>query len=236
MFPAAILAGGLATRLYPVTKDVPKALLDVGGRPFVDRQLELLKRKGISDVVICLGYKGEQISDHVGDGGRFGLSVKYSFDGDKLLGTGGALRKALPLLGDVFWVMYGDSYLDTDFKAIYDHYNSEGNSKSGLMTVFRNENAWDRSNIIYTQGKIVKYDKENTCPEMKYIDYGLAILRKDAFEGIREGEHIDLVDIYIKLIAGDNMAAYEVKERFYEIGSQKGLEETRERLAGYDKE
>jgi MurNAc alpha-1-phosphate uridylyltransferase len=230
MPPIAILAGGLATRLYPVTKTIPKAMMEVDGKPFIEHQLELLKKNNISQVVLCTGYLGEQIKEYVGDGNRFGISVNYSFDGEKLLGTGGALLKALSLLGDVFWVMYGDSYLNTNFTPILDYFLT--NEKPGLMTVFRNENYWDQSNIVYKNGRITCYDKKSTNPEMQYIDYGLALLRKEVFEDYQNDQVFDLVSVYQKLITSQLMLGYEVKERFYEIGSPNGLAETANYIKG----
>ena len=225
MMPSvAILAGGLATRLYPVTRTIPKSMIDLSGKPFIIHQLELLKKKGITRIVICAGYLGEQVKDFLKDGTEYGISIDYTFDGDKLLGTGGALKKALPLLGDIFFVMYGDSYLDTDFKVILDYFLPH--DKMGLMTVYKNENLWDRSNIIYSDGKILKYDKKDISPEMKYIDYGLGILRKEAFQNITKNEVLDLADLYKELIGRKEMLGYEVRERFYEIGSPDGLKET----------
>jgi NDP-sugar pyrophosphorylase family protein len=228
IYPVAILAGGLATRLYPVTKTIPKSMIELAGKTFISHQIELLKKKGITRVVICTGYLGEQIKDFLKDGTEHGISVDYSFDGDKLLGTGGALKKALPLLGNIFFVMYGDSYLNTDFKSILDYFLSH--DKMGLMTVYKNENLWDKSNIIYSEGKILKYDKKDISPEMKYIDYGLGLLRKEAFQNITENEVLDLADLYKELINREGMLGYEVKERFYEIGSSEGLEETEKYL------
>ncbi|MBN2138000.1 MAG: nucleotidyltransferase family protein [Sedimentisphaerales bacterium] len=228
MPPAAILSGGLATRLYPVTQDVPKAMLDVAGEPFIGRQLKLLKERGVAKVVICAGYLGEQIKDFAGDGAGFGLSVDYSFDGNKPLGTGGALMKALPLLGDVFFVMYGDSYLDTEFAPIVDFFLSR--NKKGLMTVLKNENNWDRSNVVYKNREIIRYNKENPTQDMKHIDYGLALLRRSSLADAEKGRAWDLADLYAELVDEGQMLGYEVKERFYEIGSFQGLEETREHL------
>lgn len=229
----AILAGGLATRLYPVTRTIPKAMLEITGKPFIFHQLNLLKRKGIKEVVICAGYLGEQIQGYLKDGKEVGISIKYSFDGDKLLGTGGALRKALPLLGDYFGVLYGDSYLDTDFSLVLNVFLS--NNNLGLMTVLRNDNQWDKSNIIFFDGKIFKYDKKNHTPDMKHIDYGLALLRKKALEEFPEREVFDLADLYVNLINRKEMLGYEVIERFYEVGSVKGLQETKEYLEAFNK-
>lgn len=223
-----ILAGGLATRLHPVTKTTPKAMLVVAGEPFISHQIKLLKSKGVREVIICAGYLGKEIKEFVGDGKNLGVSVKYSFDGDKLLGTGGAVRKALPLLGDLFWVLYGDSYLDTDYSIILNNFLPS--NKVGLMTVFKNEGRWGKSNVHFRDGKILKYDKKNPVPSMKYIDYGLNLLRKEAIEGVPEDEIFDLADLYAGLVDRGEMLGFEVKERFYEIGSLKGLRETREYL------
>lgn len=226
MPPVAILAGGLATRLYPLTRTIPKALIDIAGQPFIFRQLSLLKREGISKVVICAGYLGEQIKEAVGDGSSFGLWVEYSFDGDRLLGTGGALRKALPLLDDMFWVLYGDSYLDTKYDPVLKYFLSD--NKSGLMTVYENQGKWDTSNVVFRDGKILKYDKKNLTPDIHHIDYGLSLFRKEALSHFSEGEVFDLPLIYSKLINDGELLGFEVKERFYEIGKPEGLEELRD--------
>src|SRR5579859_1176058 len=151
--PVAILAGGLATRLRPLTEKIPKILLTVAGKPFLAHQLELLKKQGVSHAVLCLGYLGEMVQQEFGDGARFGVHLDYSFDGPKLLGTGGALRQALTKLGDKFFVLYGDSYLTVPFKPIADFFEQSG--KRGLMTVYRNEGLYDTSNVVFRDGRIV---------------------------------------------------------------------------------
>jgi len=220
----AILSGGLATRLKPITEKIPKAMVEIAGKPFVHWQLKLMKEKGFSNIVICAGHLGDQIKNYAGDGSEFGLTVDYSFDGAVLLGTGGAIRKALPLLGDKFGIMYGDSYLNIDFEPIFRYFNT--NNKKGLMTVIKNDNQWDKSNVIYHDGSVVKYDKKNITDEMRYIDYGFAILKKDSFADIEGSRVIDLADVYKDLVDSNEMLGYEVCERFYEIGSLKGMEET----------
>ena len=146
--PVALLAGGLATRLQPITHKIPKAMVEVAGRPFIDHQLALLERNGCRRVVLCLGHLGEQVAKHVGDGSRHGLDVNYSLDGDKLLGTGGALRQALPLLGEACWVLYGDSYMDIDYRAVFHAFQQSVKPRSALMTVLRNAGQWERSNVV----------------------------------------------------------------------------------------
>ncbi len=235
MIPAvAILAGGYATRLYPVTKSVPKAMLQVAGIPFIAHQLALLKKNGIKKVIICSGYLSKQIEDFVGDGKEFGLSVNFSVDEGKLLGTGGAIKKALPLLGDYFFVMYGDSYLNIDFRSVSDFFLSQ--NKKGLMTVLRNSDKWGKSNIVFKDGKIINYDEKEKTKDMEYIDYGLSMLRKSAFDEICDKEVFNLTELYKSLIEKEQMIGYEVTSRFYEIGSALGLAETEEYLLSLLKE
>lgn len=223
MLPIAILAGGLATRLRPITEKIPKALVDIAGKPFIVHQLDLLKRQGIEHVVLCVGYLGEMINDLVGKGDRFDLQIEYSYDGPVLLGTGGSLKKALPLLGDSFFVLYGDSYLGCDYKKVQFAFEMSG--KPALMTILRNEDRWDKSNILYQDGRIMKYDKKHLTSHMKYIDYGLSVLSKDIFTGIDKESVFDLAELYKDMVDTGRMASYEVSERFYEIGSHQGIEE-----------
>jgi len=218
--PVAILAGGLATRLRPLTERIPKALVEVAGRPFVDWQLELLASAGIKRVVFCVGYLGEMIEAHVGDGRRFGLEVAYSYDGPTLLGTGGALRRALHLLGEKFLVLYGDSYLPIDYAAVASAFLRS--DKTGLMTVLKNEGRWDSCNVWMEGGEIRLYDKKARLPEMQHIDYGLTAFRAEVFSRC-SAETFDLAEVMHELVAKKEMAAFEVTERFYEIGSPAGI-------------
>ena len=222
LYPAVILAGGLATRLHPVTKQIPKSLIEVAGEPFLAHQLRLLRKQGIERVVICAGYLWEQIRDFSGDGARFGLHVEYSVDGPVLLGTGGAIRQALPLLPERFFVIYGDSYLLCDYAAAARHFGASG--QRSLMTVFRNEGRYDTSNVEFSGGRIVDYNKTVRTGLMRHIDYGLGLFARSVFEELPEGR-CDLADVYrSRLMAGD-LAGWEVFERFYEIGSFSGIDE-----------
>lgn len=229
MLPVAILAGGVATRLRPLTETIPKAMVDVNGEPFVAHQLRLLRANGIERVIICAGYLGEMIQGYVGDGARFGLQVAFSFDGSRLLGTGGAIKKALPVLGDAFFVLYGDSYLPCDYRAVQTTFTSSG--RLALMTVFRNAGHWDSSNVEFANGRIIAYDKQHRTPEMHYIDYGLGVFKHSAFDKVPDDQPSDLATLYQDLLAQGELAAYETGQRFYEIGSLEGLEETRRYLA-----
>jgi NDP-sugar pyrophosphorylase family protein len=223
MLPVAILAGGLATRLRPITERIPKSLVEVAGEPFLAHQLRLLVRQGIRDVVICAGYLGEMIQDFAGDGKSFGLRIRYSFDGPVLLGTAGALKRALPLLGEQFFTIYGDSYLPENYPAVGRFFLES--AQAGLMTVYRNEGQWDTSNVEFHGGRIQRYDKKSRRPEMQYIDYGLGAFRASAFDQVPGDEPLDLATLYQRLLADGQLAGYEVRERFYEVGSFAGLEE-----------
>jgi NDP-sugar pyrophosphorylase family protein len=222
--PVALLAGGLATRLRPITATIPKAMVEVAGRPFIDHQLALLRRHGIRRVVLCLGHLGEPIERHLGDGSRFGLTLQYSHDGDRLLGTGGALRRALPLLGEVFWVVYGDSYMDIDYRAVLAHFDAV--QARGVMTVLHNENRWDRSNVVFRNGQVVCYSKRAPAAQMQHIDYGVSLLRSDVLESLPADQPFDLAELLGTMAARGELLGYEVRQRFYEIGSPRGLEET----------
>ena len=228
--PVAILAGGMATRLMPLTEKIPKALIDINGEPFIVHQLRLLRSKGIVSVVICAGHLGEMIQDFVDDGRRFDIQVEYSFDGGRLLGTGGAIKKALTLLGESFFVLYGDAYLPCDFKNIQATFEDSG--KKGLMTVFRNEGAWDTSNVEFKDGQILAYDKRRLSPRMRHIDYGLGLFQREAFDSVPKEMPYDLAELYRFLLGKGELAACEVEQRFYEIGSVGGLEELKKYMLG----
>jgi MurNAc alpha-1-phosphate uridylyltransferase len=229
LYPVAILAGGLATRLQAVTMALPKALVDVHGEPFIAHQLRLLQSQGIGRVIVCAGHLGEMIREYVGNGTRFGVEVEFSFDGPRLLGTAGALRKALPLLGDAFFVLYGDSYLPCSYAEIQAAFASS--QKLALMTVYRNEDRWDRSNVEFVNGRILAYDKRDRTARMRHLDYGLGVFTRQAFERVPRDSPYDLEALYRSLLDDGALGGYEVSERFYEIGSFEGLEETRRHLA-----
>jgi len=226
--PVAILSGGLATRLRPLTETIPKALIELNGEPFLAHQLRLLSSRGIQRVVLCVGYRGEMIRDFVGDGTRFGLRAEVLFDGPVLLGTAGAVRHAIPLLGENFFVLYGDSYLPCDYSSVGAAFLHSG--KRGLMTVFRNDGKFDASNVEYRDGQIVRYDKKSTTSSMRHIDYGLGAFRANVFAGLPDGVPCDLAAVYQSLLTAGDLAAFDVPERFYEIGSVRGLEDTSEYL------
>jgi NDP-sugar pyrophosphorylase family protein len=222
--PVAILAGGLATRLRPVTETIPKALIEIAGRPFAEHQAELLQAQGVTEVVWLVGYRANQIEEALGSGSRWGLRFTYVHDGPVLLGTGGAVRRALPHLGEAFFVMYGDSYLECSFADVERAFGQSG--RSGLMTVYRNEGLYDTSNVQFADGRIVSYEKSARTPEMRHIDWGLGVLKASAFAPYPSGAPLDLARVYQDLLAAGDLAGYEVANRFYEIGSPEGIADT----------
>jgi NDP-sugar pyrophosphorylase family protein len=221
--PVAILAGGLATRLRPVTEMIPKALIEVAGEPFAFHQLRLLARNGFREAVFLTGYRSEQIEAAVGDGARFGIVVRHVPDGPVLLGTGGALAHALPMLTEEFAVIYGDSWLDFDYAAAVAAFRRDG--RPALMTVFRNEGAWDTSNVEYVGGDILAYSKHARTAAMRHIDYGFSLFRAEAIRGVPVDAPTDLAAIFEALVGTQRLAAFEVTQRFYEVGSFVGLAE-----------
>jgi len=250
LYPVIILAGGLATRLRPMTETIPKSLVLVNGEPFIHHQLRLLQRQGIRRVILCLGYLGEMVEEAIGDGRQFGVNVQYSYDGPTLLGTAGAIKKALPLVTTeprpsgsgnplanargsdtsgktidetVFFVLYGDSYLSCDYAAVQATFLTSG--KQGLMTVFHNKNLWDKSNVEYEHGCILDYSKQKCTDRMHHIDYGLGMFHPSAFDHIDVTRDYDLSVIQEQLLKNNQLAGAEVFERFYEVGSFTGIDE-----------
>jgi len=228
MYPVLILAGGLATRLIRYIADIPKAMIDVAGKPFIYWQLSTLKKQQVKEVILCVGHHGRMIESYVGDGSEFGLNVSYSYDGDILLGTGGAIKKIGNNLPEVFFVLYGDSYLEIPYSPLVDAYKESG--KKGLMTVHENADLYDFSNVIFQNGELIAYRKHNKVKEMHHIDYGLGILHKDAFNDFPPDQTFDLAEVYEKLVNEKQLLGFEVFKRFYEIGSPFGLQELRKKL------
>jgi MurNAc alpha-1-phosphate uridylyltransferase len=219
----AILAGGLATRLRPLTTTTPKSMILVYGKPFLEYQLEFLKQDGIKDIVLCVGYLKEKIESYFGNGSQFGVHIQYSVEERSLLGTAGALRNALDLLDDTFFVMYGDSYLFLNFNEIWRYFHQF--EKSALMVVYKNENRYDRSNVSINGNFVQNYNKTEQTPDMGYIDYGVSLLRKKVLESIPENEYYPLETVFSSLIAHQELLSYPTNQRFYEIGSKEGLKE-----------
>ncbi len=223
MLPIAILAGGLGTRLGEKTQKIPKCLIEVQGRPFVDWQLDLLINAGYREIVFCLSHKSELIQDYLRNHPRPKVNIDFSLDGKSQLGTGGAIKNALKLLGPEFAVIYGDSYLPIDFSEVEASFRK--NSAMGLMTLYKNTDKLDLSNVIFEKGKLVKYQKGLKDPRMNYIDYGVTYYRSEAFQDYAENEKFDLSDLGLRLSESEKLDGFEVDNRFYEIGSIQGIED-----------
>jgi len=226
--PVCILAGGLGTRLGETVRDTPKPLLEVAGAPFLVHQLRLLASYGVERVVLCVGYLGELIEERIGTECA-GIEITYSYDAPELDGTLGAIRRAAPLLGERFLVLYGDTYLRVDYAAAARGWEESG--LPALMVVLRNEGRWDTSNALYADGRVVAYDKHAPTPEMHWIDYGLGGLEAAALERVPAGE-ADLARLYHDLAAAGELRGYEATERFYEIGTPDALAEADTFLRG----
>ncbi len=223
MFPIIILAGGLATRLRPLTESIPKAMILIHQVPFVSLQLEMLKKQNIKQMIFCLGYKGEMIEKYLKKQNDQDLKIEFFYDGTPLLGTAGSIRKIYHKLSSHFFVMYGDSYLLCNFLSVQNAFIKS--QKKGLMTIYRNSNQWDTSNIAYEKGKILSYEKGKKSSNLRYIDYGLSVFSKEAFKDLPLDKPLDLGTLYKNLIRSNHLAAYETKKRFYEIGSFSGIKE-----------
>jgi N-acetyl-alpha-D-muramate 1-phosphate uridylyltransferase len=220
---AVILAGGLGTRLRPLTNTVPKAMVPVNGKPFLEYELNLLKTNGIFDIVLCVGYLGDIIHDYFGNGERLGIRISYSYDGEELLGVAGALKRAEHHLRDIFFVTYGDAYLSADYNGAMKEFM--GTRKLGMMLAYENHNAYGKSDLAIKDGFVTKYDKQNQTPDMVWINYGISILRKQALNSIPEDTKCDEEQFYGELIKHKELLANIVKERFYEIGTAPALKE-----------
>jgi NDP-sugar pyrophosphorylase family protein len=217
-----ILAGGLGQRLGQRTARTPKPLLSVAGEPFVFHQLRLLAEHGAERVVLCVGYLGEMIEERVGRA-RYGIAIDYSYDSPQLDGTLGAIRRARPLLGECFLVLYGDTYLRLDYRAVVAGWVKS--ESPALMAVLRNDGRWDASNVVYANGQVLAYDKQHLTSDMHWIDYGLGGLKSEALRAVDERER-DLSALYHRLARTGSLYGFLAAERFYEIGTPRGLAET----------
>ena len=225
---AVIIAGGLGTRLGSLTSNQPKSMIQILGKPFIEYQFDLLTKSSVTDVVLCLGYQGKQITDYCGDGCKFGADLKYSFE-EKSLDTAGALKLAAPLLQDYFFTLYGDSYVFIDFKEMMSVLQSK--KRIGVMSVYQNHDRFDKSNTAVSDGRVTFYSKEKR-ENLKYIDYGVNLFRKDVLQLIPEEEPYSMGALFNRLIEQNELLAYDVKKRFYEIGSVNGLTEFTEYVKG----
>jgi len=223
MIKVAILAGGLGKRLGNLTLDTPKSMIKINHKPFIEWQLNLLSAKGVSEVVLCTSHYSQKIKDYVEDGKRFNIKVKYSDDGPEQLGTGGAIKNAIDLLGDSFMVIYGDSYLDIDYAEVERVFGDS--NLPAMMTIYRNMGKYDLSNVLFETSIIKKYSKNNVNSHFQHIDFGLSLFKREVFNEIKEGSCFDLADLCEELAENGKLAGFEVKNRFYEVGSKEGIED-----------
>ena len=223
-----IIAGGLGTRLGQLTLNQPKSMIQILGKPFIEYQFDLLTKGSVTDVVLCLGYQGKQIADYCGDGRKFGVNVKYSFE-DKPMDTAGAVKLAEPLLNDYFFTLYGDSFVFIDFKNMLSTLQKK--NKMGAMSVYQNHNQFDQSNTAVAGGLVVFYSKAKR-ENLQYIDYGVNLFRKEVLKFIPQGKYYSMGSLFNQLIERQELLAYKVKKRFYEIGSVNGLAEFTEYVKG----
>ncbi len=219
--PLMVLAGGRATRLFPKTKNKPKILLSIAGQPFIDHLLELYAEQGLKKIILCVGNFSEQIQAYIKDGTRYGIEVLYSDDGPTLRGTGGAIQEAAKNVDGPFFVTYGDSYLNTNYREIWNHFRNH--EAPALMTVFRNEDHWDLSNVEFADDEIIAYSKSNRTERMKHIDYGLSILTPEALKDFQYKRNFDLSEVFQTLLKQKILLGFEVRQRFYEAGSEAGI-------------
>lgn len=228
MLPIAILAGGLAIRMRPLTCATPKALLPVAGKPFLFHQLDMLQAQNAQIVILCTGYMGNQIKEAIHRENSWKLDILFSDDGENLLGTGGAIKKAASLVQSSLMVLYGDSWVQIDFGQVSNYFQNI--NISSLMTVYNNNDLYDKSNVYYKDGHIIKYDKVNLVPEMRHIDYGLGCVSYESIQGWPNT--FDLSQYYTAMAKQGQLAGYEASQRFYEIGSKQGYEEIQRFFAG----
>lgn len=223
MVPVAVLCGGKGTRIASLSGDLPKALVPVGGEPFLAHQLRWLRAQGATEVVLLTGYQGAAVRAYAGDGAPFGLRIRYSDDGDTLRGTAGAVKQALPLLGGAFLTLYGDVFLTVELRSVAE---ALAPPYEGVMTVYRNDDRGLASNVTIVDDRVRAYDKKAAAGSMTHIDYGVNAFRADVFDGVSCDGPTDLAEVHRAMIERGTLRAFAVAERWYEIGSPEGLAET----------
>lgn len=230
---SVILAGGLGTRLLPLTSTVPKSLVSVAGRPFIAWQLERLRASGIDDVIVCAGHFGERIAAFLGDGARFGVRARFAFDGPTPLGTAGALRGALPWLDSTFVVTYGDSYLEFDYSSLLRDLDAHPEAEATLA-VYENRGAFDTSNVALDGDWVARYAKGACDPGLDHIDYGAMAMRRRVIERLPGHGPFGLDALQAELASAHSLRALRQSQRFYEIGSKSGLAELESHLLRFN--
>lgn len=221
-----ILCGGLATRLGNLSKRIPKSMIQIEGKSFLEYQIENLKKYSIKDIILCVGHLSEKIENYFGNGEKLGVNIKYSYDREKLLGPMGAVKNAESKLEEVFFIMYGDSYISIDFQKVYAFFIK--NNKLGLMVVYKNYDKYDNSNLSVKDNMVIGHKASGITDNINYIDYGTSVLRRKSLNLISEDTFCSTEQFFIKLIIKKELLAYEANKRFYHIGTPNSLEEFRE--------
>ncbi|MCR5651455.1 MAG: HAD-IIIA family hydrolase [Lachnospiraceae bacterium] len=227
-----VMMGGVGSRLGSLVKDTPKPLLPVCGRPFFEYELDLLKAAGFRSFLFLTGYLSSEIEECFGDGKSYGVEIRYRKDGTdengepELLGTGGAIRNALDMLEEDFLLVYADSFMDIDYReAVCRYFSEKEKGALSLMTLLHNGGRFDKSNVIWRDGKIVLYDKNDPSPDMDYIDYGVNMFSRSVFDSYSEGAVFDLSEVQHSLSENGRLAGLVVDKRFYEIGRPESYKE-----------
>jgi NDP-sugar pyrophosphorylase family protein len=217
----AVLAGGLGTRLRPITDRLPKCMTPVGDKPFLYYLLQLFKEKGTDEVILCTGYLGEQIEEYFGNGKNMGLRLLYSRENGCLLGTGGALKLAEPILHDSLLVVNGDTYLNIDYKTIYEDFNMSKAQALIVASQCPTDTCGDLA--VDDNFNVTAYDKTNPVGK-DYVNAGVMGLKRDILAEVNPAQVVSLeADIFPNLISRGDVRACITAKQFYDIGSFSGL-------------
>ena len=232
-----VFMGGLGTRLGVAYRDAPKSMVDVHGKPFFHYPLQVLKRQGFRRFVFCVGFKADPIQKYFEDGKKYQIQIRYVHDGEQPVGTGGALKRALPLLDENVMAIYGDSYIDFEYTKLIDQYDhlKRSDDIAAVMSVMKNKGRWGKSNASLKANGRLRYDKGHPSADMEYIDFGATVLNKQAVANRLQDGYCDLADTYKELGDQDRLGGFEVKERFYDIGTPESLQEFRNFITGEKK-
>lgn len=230
---AVIMAGGKGTRLRPVTNNLPKAMVPANDKPFLEHLLIMLKKRGVTDIVLCVSYLGEQIKSYFGDGTKFGLNIVYSYDGEELLGTGGALKKTESLLNNSFFFINGDVYYDLDYRKIAEEF--EKNPTLGLMVVYHNRDKITQNNVIVQKGKLLRYDRDRIDPKLNEVDGSVYVFKKEILDMLPEGKSALEIETFQKLIDSNQFRVYMPENRYYTNGTPEKLKLFEKHLREGDK-
>jgi mannose-1-phosphate guanylyltransferase len=221
-----ILAGGLGTRLRPITERIPKPMVDAGGRPFLEHIVRHLANQNFQRLLLLIGHLGEQVRDYFEHGQRFRVQIEYESE-PAPLGTAGAVRNALSKLDEEFILLYGDSYLPIDHWEVVQAFQES--PCPGLIVVYDNRNADTgvANNVaLGRDGYVRRYEKGRAAADLHYVEAGVLCFRREVFANLPAGEPISLEDeIYPQLIAQNQLRGFVTQQRFFDIGTHGRLAE-----------